>query len=125
MALPRQVLGRALDATEEAIIEALEAGSAYRALSLDAPAKGDDQTGTELGSMIGQADADVELAEAREALRPFLAQLPGREQKIVTMRLFGGCTQSQIAAQLGMSQMHVSRLLAAALARLRAGLLAD
>ncbi len=117
-------LARALDATEEEIIEALEAGSAYRALSLNAPVTGGDQESTELGAMLGQADADMELTEAREALRPLLAQLPAREQKILTMRFFGGCTQSQIAAQLGMSQMHVSRLLAGALAKLRAGLLA-
>jgi RNA polymerase sigma-B factor len=116
-------LASKLDATEEEIIEALEAGSAYRALSLDAPVQSEDQAATELGAMLGQTDADLELAEARQALRPLLAQLPAREQKIITMRFFGGCTQSQIAAELGISQMHVSRLLAGALARLRAGLL--
>ncbi|WP_433221741.1 SigB/SigF/SigG family RNA polymerase sigma factor [Dactylosporangium sp. CS-047395] len=117
-------LAAAVDATEEEVIEALEAGSAYKALSLDAPVGGDDQGVTVLGDMLGHDDTGLELAEAREALRPLLARLPAREQTIVAMRFHGGCTQSQIATELGISQMHVSRLLAGALTTLRNGLLA-
>ncbi|MEV4512416.1 RNA polymerase sigma factor SigF [Dactylosporangium sp. NPDC049525] len=114
-----------LDATEEDVIEGLEAGQAYRSLSLDAPVRGGDGDGvTGLGDLLGTADPDLEQVEAREALRPLLARLPAREQRILTMRFFGSLTQSQIAAELGISQMHVSRLLAGALARLRAALLA-
>jgi RNA polymerase sigma-B factor len=117
-------LAARLDATEEQIIEGLESDQAYRALSLDAPARAGEGSVTALGELLGGHDPQLEQAEAREALRPLLARLPAREQKIIALRFFGSLTQSQIAAELGMSQMHVSRLLAAALTRLRAGLLA-
>jgi RNA polymerase sigma-B factor len=70
-------------------------------------------------------DPDMENVENREALRPLLARLPQREQKIIAMRFFGNMTQSQIAAEIGISQMHVSRLLARTLTQLREGLLVD
>jgi len=114
-----------LEATEEEIIEGIEAGQAYRNLSLDAPVRGGETDhASELGDLLGAADPDLEHVETREALRPLLAGLPDREQQILTLRFFGNQTQSQIAATLGISQMHVSRLLAGALARLRTGLLA-
>ena len=113
-----------LDVTEEEIIEGIEAGQAYKNLSLDAPVRGGDGDVTGLGDLLGDPTPRLEQVEAREALRPLLARLPTREQRIVTMRFFGNLTQSQIAAELGISQMHVSRLLAAALTKLRAGLLA-
>ena len=74
---------------------------------------------------MGGLDPDMENVENREALRPLLAKLPQREQRIIVMRFFGNMTQSQIAAQLGISQMHVSRLLAHAIGVLREGLLAE
>ncbi|GIG43876.1 hypothetical protein Dsi01nite_019170 [Dactylosporangium siamense] len=113
-----------LDATEEEIIEGMEAGQAYQTASLDAPVHGGDGEVTGLGDLLGGADPEIEQVEVREALRPLLARLPAREQRIVAMRFSGNLTQSQIADQLGMSQMHVSRLQAAALTKLRAGLLA-
>ncbi len=113
-----------LDATEEEVIEGIEAGQAYRNLSLDAPVRGGEDGVTGLVDLLGNTDAAIEQVEAREALRPLLARLPLREQRIVTMRFFGNLTQSQIAAELGISQMHVSRLLTAALAKLRTALLA-
>jgi RNA polymerase sigma-B factor len=64
----------------------------------------------------------MESVENRAALRPLLARLPEREQKIIAMRFFGNMTQSQIAAEIGISQMHVSRLLAHSLQVLREGL---
>jgi RNA polymerase sigma-B factor len=113
-----------LDASEEEIIEGIEAGQAYQTLSLDAPVRGGDGDVTGLGDLLGDADTGIEQVEVREALRPLLAGLPVRDQRILAMRFSGNMTQSQIAAELGLSQMHVSRLLAAALTKLRAGLLA-
>jgi RNA polymerase sigma-B factor len=103
---------------EDDIIQAMESGHAYRALSLHAPVAGDD-SGTELADMLGGLDPDMENVENREALRPLIMKLPHREQKIIVMRFFGNMTQSQIAIQLGISQMHVSRLLAHAIGALR------
>jgi RNA polymerase sigma-B factor len=110
--------------SDDEVIEAMESGHAYRALSLHAPVAGDD-TGTELADMLGGLDPDLENVENRESLRPLLAKLPVREQWIIVMRFFGNMTQSQIAAQLGISQMHVSRLLAHAIGALREDMLAE
>jgi len=107
--------------TDEEIIEALDCAQAYRALSLHAPVSGDESAG-ELMDLLGKADPELESVEHRAALRPALARLPHREQKIIAMRFFGNMTQSQIAAEIGISQMHVSRLLAHALTVLRDGL---
>jgi RNA polymerase sigma-B factor len=117
-------LAEHLGVGEDDIIEAMESGHAYRALSLHAPVAGD-ESGTELADMLGDLDPDLENVENREALRPLLAKLPQREQRIIVMRFFGNMTQSQIAAEMGISQMHVSRLLAHAMGVLREGLVAD
>jgi RNA polymerase sigma-B factor len=112
-------LAARLCVSEEEVIEGLDCGQAYRALSLDAPV-GDGEGGTNgLGDLLGDDDPDMQNVENREALRPLLARLPEREQKIIAMRFHGNLTQSQIAAELGISQMHVSRLLAGALRNLR------
>jgi RNA polymerase sigma-B factor len=108
---------------EDDVVEGLDSGHAYRALSLQAPVQGD-EAGSELGDLLGEVDPDMQGVEDREALRPLLARLPVREQRIIAMRFFGNLTQSQIAAELGISQMHVSRLLAHALGVLRVGLTA-
>jgi len=117
-------LAEHLNVSDDDVIEAMESGHAYRALSLHAPVAGDD-SGAELADMLGGLDPDLENVENREALRPLLAKLPQREQRIIVMRFFGNMTQSQIATQLGISQMHVSRLLAHAIGVLREGLLAE
>jgi len=117
-------LAEHLGVNEDDVIEAMESGHAYRALSLHAPVAGDD-SGAELADMLGGLDPDLENVENREALRPLLAKLPQREQRIIVMRFFGNMTQSQIATQLGISQMHVSRLLAHAIGVLREGLLVE
>jgi len=119
-------LAKRLNVSEEDIIEGLDCGQAYRALSLDAPAgtEGADAGQSGLVDLIGGADPEMENVENREALRPLIAKLPEREQKIIAMRFHGNLTQSQIAAELGISQMHVSRLLAQALRTLREGLTA-
>ncbi len=112
-----------LSVTEEDVIAGLDSGHAYRALSLQAPVQGEEPA-TELGDLLGDLDPDMEHVEDREALRPLIAKLPPREQKIIALRFFGNLTQSQIAAELGISQMHVSRLLSHSLAQLRQALLA-
>jgi len=102
------------------ITAALDCAAAYTADSLEAPA-GEDRT---LGDSIGSEDQALVDVELHESLGPALATLPERERRILQLRFYGNQTQSQIAAQLGISQMHVSRLLARTLARLREQLLA-
>ncbi len=104
--------------SEEEVLEALEAGQAYRFASLDAPSPGEDD-GDTISSQLGAEDAGMIDAEHRVVLSPLLAQLPKREQVILHLRFFEGLTQSGIAERLGISQMHVSRLLARSLAQLR------
>jgi RNA polymerase sigma-B factor len=117
-------LASRLGVSEEEIIEGLDCGQAYRALSLDAPVGGEGAEAGQSGlvELLGEVDHDLENVENREALRPLVARLPVREQKIIAMRFFGNMTQSQIADELGISQMHVSRLLAQSLRALREGL---
>lgn len=113
-----------LKLTEEEVLEGLEGARAYNAVSLSTPT-GDGDRATELGDMLGGEDSEFELAELRVALGPALATLDEREQKILTLRFYGNLTQSQIAEQIGVSQMHVSRLLARTLAQLRQALTTD
>ncbi|MFI8461897.1 sigma-70 family RNA polymerase sigma factor [Kitasatospora sp. NPDC085464] len=78
-----------------------------------------DESGSALVDRIGDCDPGIELAEFRAAVRPLLADLPRREQTVLKLRFWDGWTQSEIADRIGVSQMHVSRLLAATLTRLR------
>jgi len=111
-------IAQAAGVSEEEVLEALEAGQAYRFASLDAPVPGED-SGT-LATSLGEEDASMVDVEHRVALSPLIAKLPERQQKILHLRFFEGLTQSEIASRLGISQMHVSRLLARSLAQLRA-----
>jgi RNA polymerase sigma-B factor len=111
-------LAAEVEVTEEEVLEAMEAGQAYRFASLDAPAGGDAE-GETLGSRFGDVDPELVGAEQRATLSPLLGRLPQREQLILHMRFFDGLTQSEIARRLGISQMHVSRLLARSVAQLR------
>ncbi len=99
----------------DAVLEALEAGQSYRTSSIDAP---DGQDGA-LVDRLGETDPGYRGTEDRMLLALSLAKLPAREQQILELRFVEGLTQSQIAGRIGISQMHVSRLLAASLARLR------
>jgi RNA polymerase sigma-B factor len=106
-----------LKVSEEEVLEGLEGARAYRTASLSAPAGAE---GTfELGDTLGAVEHGYELTELHLALGPAMACLTERQRRIVTMRFYGNQTQSQIAEQIGVSQMHVSRLLTAALATLR------
>ena len=117
-------LAKHLGLQEEEILEGLESANAYSAVSLDATDTGDDDSPA-VSESLGMVDEALEGVEYRESLKPLLDKLPPREKKILVLRFFGNMTQSQIAAELGISQMHVSRLLARTLAQLREGLLSD
>jgi RNA polymerase sigma-B factor len=112
-----------LGISEDDVLEGLESSNAYSAISLDAPDL-DDET-TAMSDTLGVMDQALEGVEYRESLKPMLEQLPPREKRILLLRFFANMTQSQIAAELGISQMHVSRLITRTLAQLREGLLAE
>lgn len=113
-------IAKEADVTEEEVLEALEAGQAYRFASLDAPAgSGSDDSGDTVGSQMGSADLGIADAERRATMDPLLATLGEREQFILRLRFYDDLTQSEIADRLGISQMHVSRLLSRSLAKLR------
>nr|WP_184684946.1 sigma-70 family RNA polymerase sigma factor [Micromonospora echinospora] len=107
-----------LKLTEEEVLEGLEGARAYNAVSLSTPT-GDGDQATELDDLLGGEDGKFEPSDLRVALGPVLATLTEREQRILTLRFHGNLTQSQIAEQVGVPQMHVSRLLARALGKLR------
>jgi RNA polymerase sigma-B factor len=113
-----------LQMSEEEVLEGLESANAYSTVSLDAPDSGDEDAPA-VADSLGMVDDALEGVEYRESLKPLLERLPPREKKILLLRFFGNMTQSQIAAELGISQMHVSRLLARTLAQLRDGLTID
>ena len=100
-------LAAATKATEEQVLEAIAAGDAYRALSLDAPVE---EMGTALEA-LGERDAGYDLVEQRVLLRGGLGELDPREREILRLRFFEGLTQREIAQRIGISQMHVSRLI--------------
>jgi RNA polymerase sigma-B factor len=106
-----------LKTSEEEVLEGLEGARAYSAASLSTPVGDDGET--QLGDTIGGEDDGFALTELRLSLGPAVARLDAREQQIVTLRFYGNHTQSEIAEQIGISQMHVSRLLAKALTKLR------
>ncbi|MDF9814260.1 RNA polymerase sigma-B factor [Streptomyces sp. SPB162] len=106
-----------LKLAEEEVLACLEAGRAYHATSLEAAQEGDGAPG--LLDRLGYEDPALVGVEHRDLVRHLLVQLPERERRILMLRYFGNLTQSQISAELGVSQMHVSRLLSRSFARLR------
>jgi len=114
-----------LKITDEEVLEGLESANAYSTLSLDAGDSGSGDEPMPVSETLGVEDEGLEGVEYRESLKPMLEQLPPREKKILMLRFFKNMTQSEIAAEIGISQMHVSRLLARTLAQLREGLLVD
>ncbi|MDQ1494564.1 MAG: polymerase sigma-B factor, partial [Actinomycetota bacterium] len=113
-----------LGMSEEDVLEGLESANAYSTVSLDTPESGDSDA-LAVADTLGVIDESLEGVEYRESLKPLLDRLPPREKRILLLRFFGNMTQSQIANELGISQMHVSRLLARTLAQLREGLLVE
>lgn len=99
----------------EDVIEALDAGASYTPAALDAPQRGDEPDARSLGDSLGETDPNYALVELGESLGPAFRDLPPREQAIVRLRFFEDLTQAEIAERVGVSQMHVSRLLRRAL----------
>ncbi len=120
---PRELAER-IGCTVEEIIEGMESSNAYSTLSLDASDDTDDGSSSMLDA-IGVDDDNIEHVQVRESLKPLLDKLDAREKRILLLRFFKNMTQSEIAAEIGVSQMHVSRLLARTLERLRASLQDD
>ncbi|WP_327288823.1 RNA polymerase sigma factor SigF [Streptomyces sp. NBC_01198] len=116
-------LAEHLKISEEEVLEGLESANAYSTLSLDVPDTDDESPA--VADTLGSEDEALEGVEYRESLKPLLEQLPPREKTILLLRFFGNMTQSQIAQEVGISQMHVSRLLARTLAQLRDKLLIE
>jgi RNA polymerase sigma-B factor len=114
-------LAHRVGVAQEEIIEGLESSNAYSTLSLDAPDSSEDSA-LSMIDVIGGDDEALEHVENRETIKPLLEGLDPREKHILTLRFFKGMTQSQIAAEIGISQMHVSRLLARTLEKLRTSL---
>jgi RNA polymerase sigma-B factor len=123
-----QSLGRAPTASEIAthleidrdeVVQAQIASSAYTTLSADAPAGASDDDGRSVTNTIGDLDANLDKVIDVETIRPLLAALSQREQTVLQLRFFENMTQTQIAGELGISQMHVSRLLSRSLTTLR------
>jgi RNA polymerase sigma-B factor len=105
------------DASAEEIIEAMEASQAYTTASLDAPTNPDE--GAAPIDVLGSEDPSMAVLEEWESVAPAVRELPRRERTILYLRFFRGLTQSEIANEVGVSQMHVSRILAQTLRQLR------
>lgn len=115
---PREIAER-LGVTMEEVLEGIESANAYSTLSLDAAGDSGDSTLSSMLATMGSLDPSLEHVEVRESIKPLLEALPPREKRILMLRFFGGMTQSQIAEEIGVSQMHVSRLLTRTLEGLR------
>ncbi|CAM5661371.1 RNA polymerase sigma factor SigF OS=Streptomyces tendae OX=1932 GN=GUR47_14620 PE=4 SV=1 [Streptomyces tendae] len=117
-------LAEKLTISEEEGLEGLESANAYSTLSLDVPDT-DDESPAVADTPRRRGRRALEGVEYRESLKPLLEDLPPREKRILLLRFFGNMTPSQIAQEVGISQMHVSRLLARTLAQLREKLLVE
>ena len=115
---PREV-AEAVNLTEEDVLEAMEAALAFDTVSLAAPVSSEDGDGAEVMERLGVEEEGYELAEYVATLGPQLRALPERDRLVLRLRFVDDLTQSEIAEQIGVSQMHVSRLIRSALAKLR------
>jgi RNA polymerase sigma-B factor len=112
-------LADALSLDEEQVLDALEASAAYRATSLSLPRSNDDEAGETLGDTVGTAEEGFDVAEHRATLDRLMQALPPREREVLRLRFHEDCTQAEIGAAIGVSQMQVSRIIRQSLARLR------
>jgi RNA polymerase sigma-B factor len=108
---------------EAVVLEALESAACYSPASLNAPADSDGSA--EFGEQLGGADVELEAVDDKVTVAGLLSRLPDRERQMLAMRFYGNRTQAEIAEALGISQMHVSRLLSRALGWLREAMLSD
>ncbi len=112
-------LAAELDIDRDRVVESIVAAKAYQPQSLDVNIGDDDSRSQLLGDSLGEVDAGFDRVTDRESVRTLLAALPQREQKVLYLRYFGAMTQRQIADSIGVSQMHVSRILERTLRDLR------
>jgi RNA polymerase sigma-B factor len=112
-------LAKAAGVEEELVLEALESGRAYTSLSLSVGGGGGDDDDLDPLESLGTEEHQYEVSEDRALLAPGFKLLDERERKILQLRFFEGLTQSQIAQQVGISQMHVSRLIRRSLEKIR------
>ena len=118
-------LAKAAGVTDEEVLEALESGRAYSSLSLSAGSGSDEDGELDPLESLGTEDHQYEVSEDRAVLEPGFRVLDERERKILHLRFFEGLTQSQIAQQVGISQMHVSRLIRRSLEKIREEIASD
>jgi RNA polymerase sigma-B factor len=118
-------LAKAAGVEEEQVLEALESGRAYTSLSLSVGGGGGDDDDLDPLESLGTEEHQYEVSEDRAVLAPGFKALDERERKILQLRFFEGLTQSQIAQQVGISQMHVSRLIRRSLEKIRDEIAAD
>ncbi|GIE74427.1 hypothetical protein Aph02nite_03770 [Actinoplanes philippinensis] len=112
-----------LGVPEAAVLEAVESAAGYSPASLNAPVAEDGAM--EFGDLLGGVDADLESVTDKLTVTELLLRMPARERRMLAMRFYGNRTQAEIADELGISQMHVSRLLSRALTWLRQAMLSD
>jgi RNA polymerase sigma-B factor len=118
-------LAKAAGVEEEEVLEALESGRAYSSLSLSQGSGSEDGEDLDPLESLGEVEHQYEVSEDRAVLAPGFKVLDERERRILHLRFFEGLTQSQIAQQVGISQMHVSRLIRRALEKIREEIAAD
>ena len=118
-------LAKAAGVEEEEVLEALESGRAYSSLSLSQGGGSEDGEDLDPLESLGEVEHQYEVSEDRAVLAPGFKVLDERERRILHLRFFEGLTQSQIAQQVGISQMHVSRLIRRALEKIREEIAAD
>jgi RNA polymerase sigma-B factor len=112
-------LAEAAGVEEESVLEAIESGRAYSSLSLSSGSSNEDGEELDLLESLGEIEHEYEVSEDRAVLAPGFKALDPRERMILHLRFFAGLTQSQIAEQIGISQMHVSRLIRRAVEKMR------
>jgi RNA polymerase sigma-B factor len=112
-------IARAVATTEEQVLEALQASSAHRAMSLETPRAGEDRAGDTLGDTLASTEHGFGLAEDRATLAQLLRTVTPREREVLRLRFEEGLTQRQIGQRIGVSQMQTSRIIHQSIARLR------
>ena len=112
-------VAKRLDTTIELVLEAREAAAAYRAVSLDRPRDDDDEGADALGQSVGVDDPGFGVAEDAATVEQLMRVLSDREREVLRLRFVEDLTQAEIGTRVGVSQMHVSRILRQAIARLR------
>lgn len=110
---------------EDAVLEGLEAANAYSAVSINGSSSDETSVAAAIEGRLGVVDEGMDLVERRSCVTPLLDALPERDRRIIFLRFFREMTQTEIATELGLSQMHVSRLLSQILGQLQGQLISD